>query len=176
MTNLSDLITSGGVGGNPGRTFYSVTDGNTQIVSELDAVILAEAGSTITLPGSGGSASIEIVDPGFLDTDAWSVSTPVTVNATGGRLIGTGQDGETGDATLLIDNSSGPITLVNTDIDTSDWVVQFSVGPAGVDGSDAANPIVQQDVADLGQTIYVQFTGDPDPSSPVRGDIRIRQA
>lgn len=36
--------------------------------------------------------------------------------------------------------------------------------------------IVQQDVADPGVKIYVQFTGDPDPSSPVRGDIRIRQA
>jgi hypothetical protein len=36
--------------------------------------------------------------------------------------------------------------------------------------------IVQQDVADPGVKIYVQFTGDPDPSSPVRGDVRIKQA
>jgi len=35
--------------------------------------------------------------------------------------------------------------------------------------------VVQQDSADPGGTIYVQFTGDPDPASPVRGDIRIRQ-
>ena len=39
---------------------------------------------------------------------------------------------------------------------------------------DETPAIVQQDaVNDTGRTIYVQFSGDPAPSSPVRGDIRI---
>ena len=36
--------------------------------------------------------------------------------------------------------------------------------------------IVQQDAADPGRTIYVQFTGDPAPTGLVKGDIVITQA
>lgn len=35
--------------------------------------------------------------------------------------------------------------------------------------------LVQQDGADTGRTVFVQFTGDSDPGSPIRGDIRIKE-
>jgi hypothetical protein len=40
---------------------------------------------------------------------------------------------------------------------------------------ESAAELVQQDAADPGKTIFVQFTGDPNPTGMARGDIRIIQ-
>ena len=52
---------------------------------------------------------------------------------------------------------------------------QFDIGADPVADGDDVPSIIQQDVADLGRRIFVQFAADPDPSGPVRGDVRIRE-
>ena len=53
---------------------------------------------------------------------------------------------------------------------------KLDIGAAAESDGDDVPVVVQQDASDVGRTIFVQFTGDPDPSSPVRGDARIKQA
>lgn len=113
--------------GGSGRTFYDVTDTNTVNVTALDALVIAEGGSTVNLPDASGAASIQIVDPDFRKTGAWGASNVVTVNANSGRLIGTGQNGQAGDAVLELNSDSGPVWLTTSDTGTTDWVVQFQV-------------------------------------------------
>ncbi len=52
----------------------------------------------------------------------------------------------------------------------------LELGTAATVADETVATIVQQDGADPGRTEYRQFTGDPDPSSPVRGDVRIVQS
>lgn len=52
----------------------------------------------------------------------------------------------------------------------------LELGPAPTSDSDNVPAMVQQDGADPGRTVYVQFTGDAAPSGLVKGDIVIQEA
>lgn len=54
---------------------------------------------------------------------------------------------------------------------------QKKLGPNPVaETGDQDVPTIVQQGTETGRTIYVQFTGDSNPSSPVAGDIRFVEA
>ena len=156
------------------------------------AAIYAEGAVTDQLNISGGNSRIRGSFQGFptgaelpvgvANSGFTNVIEGTFQNCYGGAFV------NNGGGLCRVDGSGWESPIVSGDVAGTDTVVytgSHGGGAVGAGGDPTVDfvqipaltsPIVQQDPADPGNRIFVQFTGDADPSgSMVRGDILIRQ-